>query len=64
MNEEDRDSLLSELKTDMKWVIQELSNHLKTHSSANRAAWTTAAGAIIALAGSILALIILLFKLT
>lgn len=56
MNDRQRDSLLTELKTDMKWVKESLKNHLATHTRANIIAWSTAAGAI-------LALIILILKL-
>lgn len=41
--------ILTRLCTDMKWVKEELANHLKSHTKANFLAWSATAGAIIAL---------------
>lgn len=49
MKDKDRDTLLIELKTDMKWVVKGLTNHLSSHSRMNIMAWSTTAGALIAL---------------
>lgn len=35
MNMQERDSILTELQTDMRWVKNQLSNHLHFHSRLN-----------------------------
>ncbi len=48
MNDKDRDELLTELKTDMRWVKKGLTNHIATHSKLNLMAWGTAMTALVA----------------
>jgi len=54
MNDHDRDKLLTELKTDMKWVKMGLSNHLQHHWMLTLAAWSAAVVAIGALIVSLI----------
>ena len=49
MDDQERDELLIELKSDVKWIKQNLENHLAHHFKYSFFAWSSVIGLIITL---------------